>query len=243
MSTQAGVINSPTIDSPLRREGFDPVAFLSRFIGDEGEVPSTVFVVEAEPQSQRSLSWVLRAAGFDVVDFRSGEDFLAAFDDVGAGCLLVNLKLPGMSGVTVLEELGRRGVTMPVILMTGYGESMAAVEAFRSGAFDVVDEAFDMALVEQVRRALGADARRRQRNMARAEMRARLNSLTAREREIAELLAQGCANKVIAYDLGISERTVECHRARIMQKLGARSVADLVRVVLVATDPESLAIG
>jgi len=217
---------------------FDSVGFLTRLFGSPEELPATVFVVEPEAKSQRSLSWILRAAGLDVVDYSNGEDFLASFDDETTGCLLVNLRLPGMSGVAVLEELGRRGATIPVILLTGYGESMAAVEAFRSGAFDVVDEAFDVALVERVHRALGAEARRRQRTLARTEMRARLAALTARERQIAELVAQGCANKVVAYDLGISERTVECHRAKIMQKVGARSVVDLVRVVLLAADPE-----
>lgn len=203
------------------------------------KTPTTVFVVEPQPQSQRSLSWVLRSADFDVVDFRNGEDFLDSVDERTAGCVLINFRLPDLSGVAVLEELGRRGIAIPVILMTGYGESAAAVEAFRSGAFDVIDEAFDAALVERVRRALTVDVRRRQRMLARAEMRARLSHLTMRERQIAGLLAQGCANKVIAYDLGISERTVECHRAKIMQKTGARSVADLVRVVLLAVDPVS----
>lgn len=226
----------------VTRSGFgaDPLGYLTQLLGTKSDEAgqATVFVVEAETKSQRSLSWVLRSAGLDVVDYASGEDFLANFDDETTGCLLVNLRLPGMSGVAVLEELGRRGATIPVILLTGYGESMAAVEAFRSGAFDVVDEAFDVALVERVQRALGAEARRRQRTLARAEMRARLAGLTVREREIAELVAKGCANKVVAYDLGISERTVECHRAKIMQKIGARSVVDLVRVVLLATDPD-----
>ncbi len=204
---------------------------------DEGEgVTSTVFVVEPDPGAQTSLSWILRAADFDVVAYQCGEDFLASLTDDMPGCLLVNLRLPGMSGVAVLEELGRRGITMPVILLTGYGEAMAAVEAFRSGAFDVVDEGFDLAVVERVRRALGVETRRRQRNLARAELRARLNALTPREMEIAELIAKGHANKVVAYDLGISERTVECHRAKIMHKIGARSVVDLVRIVLLASD-------
>ncbi len=209
---------------------------VDRLLGEGDDRPRTVFVVEPHPGSQRSISWILRSADFDVVDFGCGEDFLAGLDDETAGCLLVNLRLPGMSGVAVLEELGRRGIAMPVILLTGYGEAMAAVEAFRSGAFDVVDEAFDLAVVERVRRALSVDSRRRQRSLARAELRARLNSLSRREREIAERIADGQANKVVAYDLGISERTVECHRARIMTKLGARSVVDLVRIVLLACD-------
>lgn len=212
---------------------------LSRFLSDEASpMPSTVFVVEPDAGAQRSLSWILRSAGFDVVEYRCGEDFLASLGDDSPGCLLVNLRLPGMSGVAVLEELGRRGLAMPVILLTGYGEAMAAVEAFRSGAFDVVDEGFDLAVIERVRRALGADSRRRQRSLARAELRARLSMLTERERQVAELIAQGHANKVIAYDLGISERTVECHRSRVMQKIGARSVVDLVRLVLLAADPD-----
>ena len=243
MQAQAQVAGTAVTITESERAAFDAVGFLSRFLGNDEEQAMTVFVVESQPQSQRSLTWILRSAGFDVVDYRSGEDFLAGFDGDTAGCLLVNLRLPGMSGVAVLEELGRRGVVIPVILMTGYGEAIAAVEAFRSGAFDVVDEAFDMALIERVRHALGADVRRRQRSLARAEMRARLSSLTAREREIADLLTKGCANKVIAYDLGISERTVECHRARIMQKIGARSVVDLVRVVLVAADLDDAIFG
>ncbi len=197
-----------------------------------------VFVVEPDSGARRSLGWIFRSEGFEVVEFPNGEDLLEGLESDTAGCLLVNLRLPGMSGVALLEELGRRGIAMPVILLTGYGEAMAAVEAFRSGAFDVVGQAFDIAVVEKVRKALGVDAQRRQRRMAQAELRARLARLTSRERQIAGLIAKGHANKVIAYDLGISERTVECHRARIMHKVQAKTAAELVRIVLLAGDFE-----
>ncbi len=204
-----------------------------------GRIEGTVFVIEPDPGSNRSLAWIFRSAGLDVYEYRSGEDFLDSFDGDPAGCLLVNLELPGMSGVAVLEELARRGVTMPVILFTGYGKGMVAVEAFRSGAFDVVDKAFDLAVVERVRQALSIDARRRQRRMAKVELRARLERLTPREREVADLVVSGNANKVIAYDLEISERTVECHRSHIMRKLGVKTAAEVVRIVVLAKEAEA----
>ncbi len=199
---------------------------------------ATVYVIEPDSGVMRSISWIFQSAGFDVCEFRRGEDLFEVLTSEVVGCVLVNLNLPGMSGVAVLEELGRRGVTMPVILLTGYGEPVAAIEAFRAGALDVVDKPFDTALLERVRRALSAEVRRTQRRLAQAELRARLSNLTDREREIAELIARGDANKVIAYDLGISERTVECHRARVMQKLDVKTVVELVRIVLLAGESD-----
>jgi len=204
---------------------------------DDLEVTETVFLVEADQRARRSMSWILGEAGLDVVPYLSGEDFLSGLTSDVPGCLLVNLHLPGMSGVSVIEELGRRGMTMPTILISGRRDTQVAIEAFRSGAFDVIGDDFDFALLERVERALGADTRRRQRDLARTELRARLNALTPRERQVVELVAHGQANKVIAYDLRISERTVEVHRAKAMRKIGAGSAADLVRIVLLAGTP------
>ncbi len=197
---------------------------------------AVVHVIEPNPVAQKSISWIFRSVGFDVCDYRRGRDFLESLDPNESGCIVVNMQLPDMSGVALLEELGRRGVRMPVILLTGYGEPIAAIEAFRVGAYDVVGKPFDLALVERVGCALREDARRRQSRMARADHRARLDLLTDREKEIAELVTRGDANKVIAYDLGISERTVECHRSHIMQKLGAKTLVDLVKVVVLAAE-------
>ena len=218
-----------------QRNGTEAEEYLNGCLAEErSEAPakSVVHVVEADLKVRRSICWILRAEGYDVRDFSSGEEFLSSLDMTSPSCLLVNLQLRGMSGVALLEELSRRHFQMPVILLSGYGEPMAAIEAFRSGAFDVVGEGFDVAVIERVRSALASDARRRWRMSVREGVRGLLSTLSERESQILDLIVRGHANKVIACDLELSERTIECHRASLMTKLQAKTVVDLVRIVM-----------
>jgi two-component system, LuxR family, response regulator FixJ len=194
---------------------------------------STVFVVDDDDGVRTSLGILLDSSGFRAVPFSSAAEFLAQYDPASPGCLLLDMRMPGMSGMDLLQELSRRGAFLPVIFITGHGDVPMAVEAMKCGAFDFLQKPFSPRdLLDRIGRALAADTEARQALSLTDELRRRHGTLTPREKEVMGLIVAGNANKVIAMDLGLSERTVEIHRARVMEKMATRSVAHLVRMAL-----------
>lgn len=190
-----------------------------------------VYVVDDDPGARQAIVWMLESAGREVQAFDSGEEFLAAYRPERTGCLVLDLRLRGMTGLALQDELARRGIALPVIMMTGYAEVSAAVEALQRGAIDFIEKPIDDArLLERIETALALDAERRRRERLRRACAARIERLTRREREVMAMVVAGKANKVVAYELGISHKTVESHRASVMSKLEVQSFADLVRL-------------
>ena len=184
-----------------------------------------VFVVDDDRAVRDSIAMLVRAEGLAVRTFDSAQSFLDAWDRCEPGCLVVDLRMPGLSGLDLQERLARVDDAPPIIFLTGYGTVLAAVHALKAGAIDFLEKPFDPAtLLARVREALASDQERR------SDTR-RLDALTRREHEILDLVASGKTNKVIAANLEISVRTVELHRARGMRKIGVRSVAELVRLM------------
>ena len=194
----------------------------------------TVYVVDDDADVRDSLRLLLSASDFRVEVFDSAHAFLEHAHAAHA-CLVTDVRMPGMDGLALQEELSRRGETLPVIIMTGHGDVPLAVRAMRAGAIDFLEKPFDgEALLASVDRALARRSEDLSRGAAAEAAAGHLAHLTEREREVMDLLVLGKANKVIAFELDISPRTVEIHRARVMEKTGAKSLADLVRLALAA---------
>lgn len=190
-----------------------------------------VHIVDDEEPVRKSLAFLLTMTGFTVRVHDSASSFLAAAKTIGNGCLITDLRMPDMSGVELLEKLRDVGASIPAVVITGHGDVPMAVAAMKAGAVDFIEKPFeDEVLVEAIRRA----ASRLEESVAPAEdvfsLRSRLDSLSERERQVLSGVVEGLANKTIAYDLGISPRTVEVHRANIMSKMQARSLPELVRM-------------
>jgi FixJ family two-component response regulator len=195
--------------------------------------PATVHVVDDDDAVRSSLRLLLKSVGLPTIAYASAQEFLAAWDSDQPGCLVLDVRMPGMSGIELQAELNQRGAIIPVIFISGHGDIPMAVEAIQHGAFDFLQKPFrDQDLIDRVQRALASDAEHRQVLQQRETLRQRFDSLTPREQEVLQLVTQGKANKVMAGDLGVSQRTVEIHRARVMEKMGAHSLAQLVRMVL-----------
>ena len=192
----------------------------------------TVVLVDDDAAVRDSLSLLLGLRGYRTVTFASAEDALAAATPSWAGCVVADLKMPGRSGLELAAELEKRGVTVPGVIITAHGDVASAREAFRRNAVDFLEKPFeDDQLVEAIERGYARE-RDRLSALGRREERERfLSALSPREREIAGLVAQGLRNPAIAERLGISPRTVEVHKARIMDKLGARGLDDLIRIM------------
>lgn len=195
----------------------------------------TIFVVDDDAAMRDSLRMMLETEGYAVRDFASAQSFLSDLDLRG-GCLIVDIRMPGMGGLELQEELVRRKANIPVIVMTGHADVPLAVRAMRAGAIDFVEKPFDRErMLQSVSDALAAGERAQSRAAEAKEARDLLSLLTPREREILDQLVKGHANKVVAHQLGISPRTVEIHRASIMEKLHARNLSNVVRTALAAS--------
>ena len=193
----------------------------------------TVFIVDDDHGVRQGMKFLMRSVGLDAEAFPSADAFLESFDNERAGCLVLDIRMPGMGGLDLQERLLTLGSPLPIIFITGHGDVPMAVEAMQKGAFDFIQKPFrDQDLLERIGEALNADQRERTERARRSDVAARLEKLTDREREVLELVVAGKPNKVIAYELGVSQRTVEIHRARVMDKMQARSLADLVRMRL-----------
>src|SRR5579884_2161133 len=192
-----------------------------------------VFVVDDDEAVRSSLRLLLKSVGLVPNALGSAREFLDKYDPAQPGCLVLDVRMPEMSGLELQEQLNRQGAVIPVIFITGHGDVPMAVEAMQAGAFDFLQKPFkDEDLIERVRRALAKDAKARTALEEHKSIRIRLQSLTAREREVLALMAKGKPNKVMAHELGVSQRTIEIHRARVMEKSEASSLAELVRMVM-----------
>ena len=195
----------------------------------------TVFVVDDDRAMRESLSWLLDSVGLRVRSYANAGDFLAEHDPAQPGCLVLDVRMPGMSGLDLQAELARRGVELPTIVITGHAEVSMAVRAVKAGAIDFIEKPFsDQLLLDRVRQALEIDLEAREVRRRHEDARRRLATLTAREREVLNLVVAGKANKEIASALGVSPKTVEVHRAHVMSKMCVDSLAELIRVTLLA---------
>ena len=193
---------------------------------------NTIFVVDDDLSFLTAVSRLLRAAGFDVRTFPSAKDFLGALPPDAQGCVIADLKMPGLSGLDLQSVLNKGDNPMPVVFLTGHGDIPTSVEAMRHGAEDFLTKrASKEALLDAVKRALARDAQARAERERRRELRARFEALTPREREVLAHVLQGKLNKQTAFDLGITDRTVKIHRRSLMEKLRVQSVTELTRVV------------
>jgi FixJ family two-component response regulator len=193
-----------------------------------------VFVVDDDAAVRDSLRWLMDSVGLRVEPFASGEAFLDAITPAREGCVLLDLRMPGLSGLEVHAQLRERGVELPVIVVSGHGDVPMAVRALKSGVADFIEKPFkDQELLDCVQQALRRDAKQRLQRMRRDELMARYLTLTPRELDVLRLVVDGQANKAIGATLGISQKTVETHRARVMDKMAAGSVSELVRMTLI----------
>jgi FixJ family two-component response regulator len=194
-----------------------------------------VFVVDDDRAMRDSLRWLLESVGLSVRTYATAAEFLDDHDPAQPGCLVLDVRMPGMSGLDLQTELAQRGAELPTIVVTGHAEVAMAVRAVKAGAIDFIEKPFsDQLLLDRVRQALEIDRQSREIRIRREEARRRLASLSAREREVLSLVAAGKANKEIAAALGLSPKTVEVHRAHVMAKMAVDSLAELIRVALLA---------
>ena len=196
---------------------------------------SVVHLIDDDDAVRQSLAFLLGTAGLAVRTYDSAVAFLNALPTVQAGCIVTDIRMPEIDGLELQRRLNDMKLGLPVIVITGHGDVPLAVEAMKAGAVDFIEKPFDdEALLAAVRTALDRQARDERRESELAEIRTRLESLSARERQVLEGLVAGLPNKTIAYDLNISPRTVEVHRANVMTKMQATSLSDLVRMALLA---------
>lgn len=196
---------------------------------------AVVHVIDDDEAVRQSTAFLLRSANIQVKTYETATAFLEALSQVKTGCIVTDVRMPGMSGIELLQRLRALKFAMPVIVITGHGDVPLAVEAMKAGAMDFIEKPFDDdALLDAVRAALNAQATDGERQAFNAAVNSRIASLSNREREVLEGLVAGHPNKTIAYNLGISPRTVEIYRANLMTKMEAASLSDLVRMALLA---------
>jgi two-component system response regulator FixJ len=196
---------------------------------------AVVHLIDDDEHVRRALAFLLGTAGFAVKVYDSASAFLEKFEQASNGCIVSDVRMPGIDGLQLLKNLRKIGARTPVIIMTGHADVALAVEAMKAGAVDFIEKPFpDEMLINAIRTALAMGDRTQATGDA-EQVRARLASLTQREREVLDGLLAGHPNKTIAYDLGLSPRTVEVHRANVMTKMGASSLSELVRMTLSAS--------
>jgi len=194
----------------------------------------TVFVVDDDEAVRASLQLLLKSLGIRAITHGSAAEFLAEYEPEHPGCIILDVRMPGMGGLELQDELNRRGAVIPIIFITGHGDVPMAVEAMQHGAIDFLQKPFsDKDLTDRIHEALSIDLRNRALLDEKDMIRARLAALTPREIQVLRLVALGKSNKAIAGDLELSQRTVELHRAHLMDKMGASSLAHLVRMTMI----------
>lgn len=194
---------------------------------------ATVFVVDDDQAMRTSLQWLIESTGLAVQTFESADVFLSNYTHGQAGCLLLDVRMPGMTGLELQGYLTRQGYRLPVILITGHGDVAMAVKAMKAGALDFIEKPFhDEDLLRSIHQALDFDQRHRASHVVCADIAMRLAELTPREHEVMTMVTEGLSNREIAAALGVSAKTVEAHRARVMEKMRAESLAELVRMAL-----------
>jgi two-component system response regulator TtrR len=196
--------------------------------------PATVYLVDDDDAFRDATRWLLEAEGLRVACYATADEFLSGYSPAAPGCLVLDIRMPGLNGLELQDELRRRDATIPIIFVTGHGEVPVAVDAIKKGAMDFIEKPFDgrrfLNLVEQ---ALLYDAALRARRTSQNALANQVATLTLRERQVMDRVVAGKANKQIASDLDISVKTVETHRSRVMLKLDVKSVPDLVRIAMV----------
>lgn len=191
----------------------------------------TVFIVDDDQAVARSLAWLIGSVRLKVETFASAQAFLDGYDAAKSGCLVLDVRMPGLSGLELQERLAAQRIRVPIIFITGHGDVQMAVRAVQAGAFDFVEKPFnDQDLLDRIQKAIALDAELREKEAQRAQLRSLFASLTPREREVLDRVVEGMSNKAIANSLGLSAKTVEVHRAKVMDKMHARSVSDLVKL-------------
>jgi two-component system response regulator FixJ len=196
---------------------------------------AVVHVIDDDESVRQALSFLLSASGMAVRTYETGDAFLRNVDSIQDGCILSDVRMPGIDGIGLLRQLMELGVKLPVIIMTGHGDVSLAVEAMKSGAVDFIEKPFDdESLLSTIRSALDRASETGHRESEVAQIQSKLRTLSVRERQVLNGVVAGQANKTIAYDLDISPRTVEIHRANAMTKMGANNLSDLIRMALLA---------
>jgi two-component system, LuxR family, response regulator FixJ len=191
-----------------------------------------LYLVDDDEAVRDALGLLFGSIGLAFEAYSSALAFLERYDPTQHACLVADIRMPGLSGLELQQRLNERGTDIPIVFITGHGDVPMAVSAMKSGAVDFIQKPFrDQELIDRIHKALAQDRERRARRSEQDEIRGRIASLTKREEEVMRRVVRGQANKVIAMDLGLSQRTVELHRARVMRKLGMRSLAELVHSV------------
>ncbi len=199
----------------------------------ETDPSQCVYLVDDDPQIRIAMQALLDSVGLRNEVFASADDFLKKESEHHAGCLVLDIRMPGLGGLELQDELIARKNTLPIIFITGHGDVPMAVEAMQKGAIDFIQKPFrDQELLDCIHKAMKSDLERRDVLERRSKVENCLSALTNRERQVLDLVVTGKPNKIIAYELGVSQRTVEIHRSRVMEKMQARSLADLVRMHL-----------
>jgi two-component system, LuxR family, response regulator FixJ len=197
------------------------------------QLNSTVYIVDDDSAIRHAMDLLMRSVGLEYEIFHSADDFLASYSDEWAGCLVLDIRMPGLGGMELQDKLNESGSTLPIIFITGHGDVPMAVKAMQKGAVDFIQKPFrDQELLDRIKDALESEQVSRSVREEKAAVLDRIEKLTARESQVLDLVVTGKPNKVIAYELDVSQRTVEIHRARVMEKMHARSLADLVRMHL-----------
>ena len=197
------------------------------------QIDPTVFVIDDDDAVRGALELLLKSVRLRVETFASAAEFLTRFDPEDPGCVLLDIRMAGMSGLELYKDLRRRHAIIPIIFITGHGDVDMAVQAMKDGAADFIQKPFhDQTLLDRIQKSLEIDTDNRKLLAQKQKISDRILQLTPRETEVMDLIVDGRPNKVVAHDLGISERTVEIHRARVMKKLGATSLAHLVRMCI-----------
>ena len=199
------------------------------------QLEQTIYVIDDDDAVRQSLEFMLKAAGIKARSFESAKAFMAVLPEISSGCVVTDVRMPEMTGIDLLRHLKKSNPDLPVIVITGHGDISLAVEAMKNGATDFLEKPFDgQQLLTAVRSALTQDADAGKRKAEMADIQEKLAALSNRERQVLEGLVAGSANKNIAFDLGISPRTVEIYRANLMTKMAANSLSDLVRMAMMA---------
>lgn len=197
------------------------------------ESEPTVFIVDDDSAVLKGLRLLVKSLRMNVETYLSAQEFLDSYDPARPGCLVLDVRMPGISGLELQEELRQRNINIPVIIMTGYGEVAVAVEAMKKNAMEFLEKPIsDQVLLDRIQKAIAKDARIRKEQAVKKTITSRLALLTPRERQVMHLVIAGKLNKVIAHELGISPKTVEFHRSNIMKKMKVESLAELVRLVI-----------
>lgn len=199
-------------------------------------IESTVYIVDDDENIRKSLAQLFEAVGYNFEIFSSSQDFLDSYDSTKPGCLVLDIRMPGMSGLGLQEKLAKYRDTLPIIFITGHGDVTTAVEAFKGGATDFIEKPFnDQKLLDSIDKSIETSLKNYRNQVEVADIQKRMDALTAREREILKGVVDGKTNKMIALEFEISPKTVDFHRCNIMEKMGVNSAVQLTRVVMNAS--------